>query len=140
MLESQSPKRLPLSGGEVHCAADRSSAAYRRFLELDPESPDAEKIKGRSSPDVAAILLDVVLGYGAHDDPAGMFAPECQAIAERGGPVVVAYVLGTEADPQVYSRQREVLEQAGCLVPETNARGAYAAAALALRRPEVAAT
>ncbi|HEY0817606.1 MAG TPA: aromatic ring-hydroxylating dioxygenase subunit alpha [Rhizobacter sp.] len=32
VLESQSPKCLPLSGGEVHCAADRSSAAYRRFL------------------------------------------------------------------------------------------------------------
>ena len=32
VLESQSPKRLPLSGGEVHSAADRSSAAYRRFL------------------------------------------------------------------------------------------------------------
>ena len=32
VLESQSPKRLPLSGGELHCAADRSSAAYRRFL------------------------------------------------------------------------------------------------------------
>lgn len=32
VLESQAPKRLPLSGGELHCAADRSSAAYRRFL------------------------------------------------------------------------------------------------------------
>jgi phenylpropionate dioxygenase-like ring-hydroxylating dioxygenase large terminal subunit len=32
ILESQQPKRLPLSGGELHCAADRSSAAYRRFL------------------------------------------------------------------------------------------------------------
>lgn len=32
VLESQQPRRLPLSGGEVHCAADRSSAAYRRFL------------------------------------------------------------------------------------------------------------
>jgi phenylpropionate dioxygenase-like ring-hydroxylating dioxygenase large terminal subunit len=32
VLESQRPRRLPLSGGEVHCAADRSSAAYRRFL------------------------------------------------------------------------------------------------------------
>ncbi len=32
VLESQRPKRLPLSSGEVHCAADRSSAAYRRFL------------------------------------------------------------------------------------------------------------
>jgi phenylpropionate dioxygenase-like ring-hydroxylating dioxygenase large terminal subunit len=32
ILESQRPKRLPLTGGEVHCAADRASAAYRRFL------------------------------------------------------------------------------------------------------------
>ncbi|WP_298832751.1 aromatic ring-hydroxylating dioxygenase subunit alpha [uncultured Piscinibacter sp.] len=32
VLESQSPRRLPLTRGEVHCAADRSSAAYRRFL------------------------------------------------------------------------------------------------------------
>lgn len=32
VLESQRPKCLPLSGGEVHCAADRSSAAYRKLL------------------------------------------------------------------------------------------------------------
>lgn len=32
ILESQRPKRLPLSGGEVHSAADRSSSAYRRWL------------------------------------------------------------------------------------------------------------
>jgi phenylpropionate dioxygenase-like ring-hydroxylating dioxygenase large terminal subunit len=32
VLESQQPKRLPLRSGELHCAADRSSAAYRRFL------------------------------------------------------------------------------------------------------------
>jgi len=32
LLESQRPKCLPLSRGEVHSAADRSSAAYRRWL------------------------------------------------------------------------------------------------------------
>ncbi len=32
VLESQTPKRLPISGGEVHSAADRTSAAYRRWL------------------------------------------------------------------------------------------------------------
>lgn len=32
VLESQQPRRLPLSGGELHCAADRLSAAYRRWL------------------------------------------------------------------------------------------------------------
>ncbi|WP_421881824.1 Rieske 2Fe-2S domain-containing protein [Methylibium sp.] len=33
VLESQRPRRLPLSGGEAHCAADRLSAAYRRYLQ-----------------------------------------------------------------------------------------------------------
>ena len=33
ILESQRPKRLPLqAGAELHCAADRMSVAYRRFL------------------------------------------------------------------------------------------------------------
>jgi phenylpropionate dioxygenase-like ring-hydroxylating dioxygenase large terminal subunit len=32
VLESQRPKRLPVSGGELHSAADRLSAAYRRWL------------------------------------------------------------------------------------------------------------
>ena len=32
MLESQLPRELPLSRGEVHSAADRFSAAYRRRL------------------------------------------------------------------------------------------------------------
>lgn len=32
VLESQRPKRLPITGGEVHSAADRLSAAYRRWL------------------------------------------------------------------------------------------------------------
>jgi phenylpropionate dioxygenase-like ring-hydroxylating dioxygenase large terminal subunit len=32
VLESQQPKQLPLQGGELHCAADRLSVAYRRYL------------------------------------------------------------------------------------------------------------
>ena len=91
----------------------------------------------RESPDVAVVLLDVVLGHGAHADPAGQLAPVCAEVMADGGPQVVAYVLGTEADPQVRSRQQATLEEAGALVPATNARAAYAAAALALRRPEL---
>jgi len=33
ILESQQPKRLPLKGGELMSAADRLSAAYRRYLQ-----------------------------------------------------------------------------------------------------------
>jgi phenylpropionate dioxygenase-like ring-hydroxylating dioxygenase large terminal subunit len=33
ILEAQRPRRLPLAGGEVHSGADRTSAAYRRWLQ-----------------------------------------------------------------------------------------------------------
>lgn len=92
-----------------------------------------------ADPSVAVILLDVVLGYGSHPDPAGVLAPVCAEIMAAGGPQVVTYVLGTEADPQGWSRQREVLARAGCIVTETSARAALAAAAIARRDVTVAA-
>jgi FdrA protein len=88
-------------------------------------------------PSVAVVLLDVVLGHGAHADPAGQLAPVCAEVMADGGPQVVAYVLGTEGDPQRWSAQRAVLAEAGCLVPETNAQAARVAAALASRRADV---
>jgi phenylpropionate dioxygenase-like ring-hydroxylating dioxygenase large terminal subunit len=35
VLESQRPKRLPVSGGELHSAADRLSSAFRRWLQAE---------------------------------------------------------------------------------------------------------
>lgn len=63
-------------------------------------------------PDVDLILLDVVLGEGAHPDPAAELAP---AIAEaaRAGKRVVAIVVGTEQDPQNLDSQIERLAAAG---------------------------
>lgn len=87
--------------------------------------------------DVAVLLLDVVLGYGAHDDPASVLAPVCAALAVPDGPRVVVYVLGSEKDPQGLHRQREAFRDAGCLVAPTGARAALAAAAIARRRPEI---
>jgi FdrA protein len=88
--------------------------------------------------EVAVVLLDVVLGYGSHADPAGMLAPVLAEVMAGGGPQVVAYVLGSSGDPQGYARQRAALEAAGCLVTETAARAAYLAAAIAARKPEIA--
>ena len=105
---------------------------------IDPEARiEHVRIEG-GRPDVAVVLLDVVLGYGAHDDPTGRLAPVCADIRAGGrGPAVVAYVLGTDADPQGLTRQRATLAEAGCIVPPTAGRAALAAAALATRRPEL---
>jgi FdrA protein len=86
-------------------------------------------------PDVAVVLIDVVLGHGAHPDPAGVLAPACADLRGPDGPQVVAYVLGTDRDPQGYRQQVCTLVEAGCVVTETAARAALAAAAIATRDP-----
>jgi FdrA protein len=68
-----------------------------------------------ADPAVGVILLDVVLGDGAHADPAGELAP---VIAQTRAQVVVI-VIGTDADPQGLAVQIETLERAGARVVRT---------------------
>jgi FdrA protein len=69
----------------------------------------------------AVLLLDVVLGYGADPDPAYALAPTLVA-ARRAGPLpVVIALIGTEADPQGWSRQADALAEAGAAVFASNA-------------------
>jgi FdrA protein len=79
---------------------------------------------------VAVILLDIVLGLGAHPDPAREVAAVL-AGAPPDRPHLVASVTGTEADPQVRSRQIATLNAAGVLLAPSNARAAALAVALA---------
>ena len=130
----------PAPGG-AHVLLDLGAEEYTRGMPhpmIDPSTRLELLRQQADDPTVAVVLMDVVLGHGSHPDPAGQLAPVCAELMAGGGPQVVAYVLGTEGDPQVYSRQRATLEAVGCIVPETNARGAHAAAALVLRRPELA--
>jgi len=78
---------------------------------------------------VAVVLLDLVLGFGAHDDPAGHLARRLEN-RPAAGPVVIASVTGTEDDPQPRSAQIATLERAGVLVAPTNAQAAELACAL----------
>ena len=105
---------------------------------IDPQSR-IEILRAQArDPEVAVVLLDVVLGHGSHADPAAALAPVLAEVMADSGPRVVAYVLGSHGDPQGYARQRATLEAAGCLVTETAARAAYLAAAIAAREPEIA--
>jgi FdrA protein len=93
-------------------------------------------------PATAVILLDVVLGFGAHPDPAAALAPaiaEARKIASRGkrGLVIVASVCGTRADPQNLEQQEAALTAAGVLLAPSNAAAARLAAALVGAGPGV---
>lgn len=68
-----------------------------------------------ADPEVDLIVLDVVLGEGAHPDPAAELAPAIED-AIRAGKRVVAIVIGTEEDPQGLSSQLERLTAAGAVV------------------------
>lgn len=76
-------------------------------------------------PEVAVVLLDVVLGYGAHPDPASELAPAiatARARAARAGRYleVVAVVVGTDEDPQDMDAQVQQLQEAGARVETSN--------------------
>jgi succinyl-CoA synthetase alpha subunit len=86
----------------------------------------------------AVILFDVILGYGAHPDPAGELVPTIrQAIrqAQAAGRhiALVASVCGTEQDPQRRSTQVDALRAQGVIVMPSNAQAARLAALIAAR-------
>ncbi|MCH9649617.1 MAG: acyl-CoA synthetase FdrA [Deltaproteobacteria bacterium] len=79
-----------------------------------------------ADPQVAVILLDVVLGHGSSEDPAGGLEAAIaqgrqQARNEGRHLVVIAHVCGTERDPQDLEDQEARLRQAGALTLSTNA-------------------
>jgi FdrA protein len=82
---------------------------------------------------VGVLLLDVVLGYGAHPDPAAELAPALARAREarRGDLTVVVSLCGTGGDPQGVDSQAERLHAAGAVVTRSNADAAELALAAA---------
>jgi FdrA protein len=80
-------------------------------------------------PDVGVILLDVVMGHGAHPDPAAELAPTID-IARAEGTAVVVSLCGTKGDPQSRDRQAQALCDAGASVWLSNAAAARHAVSL----------
>jgi FdrA protein len=80
-------------------------------------------------PATAVILLDVVLGYGAHLNPAAEFAAAIDAVPAEVA--VVASVIGSRTDVQDVSGQARILHDAGAHVFTSNAEAARFACELA---------
>jgi len=80
-------------------------------------------------PDAGVFLLDVVLGHGAHPDPAAELAPAIREAHERAALdgrdlAVVVSIVGTAGDPQGLLRQAGALREAGASVHRSNADAA----------------
>jgi FdrA protein len=93
---------------------------------IEPELRNEHVARALADPSVGVLLFDVVLGYGAHADPAGVLAQALQGASKPA----IASVTGTEEDPQRWSRQAALLRAAGVQVAPSNAHAAALAAAV----------
>ena len=92
---------------------------------MDNEMRIRRLMEEAGDPTVAVIMLDVVIGYGSHPDPASELAPaieKAKAGAARSGRYleVAAVVTGTDEDPQNLDSQIEQLKNAGAWVETSN--------------------
>lgn len=130
-------RAIKLAPGErptTHACIDLGEEEYTRGRPhpmIDPLARAELFAQVAADPDISVILLDVVLGYASHPDPAGALLPAIgDALARRDRLAVVAHVCGTESDPQILSRQEGALAEAGVRLAPTNANAARLAAAL----------
>lgn len=112
---------LEAGGHRIVDLGDDSYTLGRPHPMIDPTTRSIEIEKLAAMPQVGVLLLDVVLGYGACDDPAGAVVEALQQVRERRtAPLVtIATLTGTDGDPQSRSAQCEKLREAGVAVVGT---------------------
>lgn len=117
---------------EGHAVVDLGDDLFTRGKPhpmINPAPRSARIAQEARDPETAIVLFDVVLGLGAHEDPAGEAAKAIeQSRASHPDVLFIGAVTGTEGDPQGLNAQRAKLEEAGVLVADTHARACLAAA------------
>jgi FdrA protein len=119
-----------------HCTLDLGEEEFtvgRPHPMIDNDLRIRRLLQEAADEEVAVTLLDVVLGYGVHPDPASELGPAIRRARETARAsgrqlAVVVSVTGTERDPQGLQRQVEALEGAGAIVCSCNAAAARLAA------------
>jgi FdrA protein len=141
ILEEPVYSNAPLPGGPAlsdstksyqHTAVDLGEEEFtvgRPHPMIDNDLRIRRLLQEARDPEVAVIMLDVVIGYGAHPDPAselGQAVEDAQKLARAEGRELkfVASVTGTEDDPQSLSRTISTLERAGVIVCDSNSAAA----------------
>jgi succinyl-CoA synthetase alpha subunit len=121
--------------GAGHVLLDFGDDQYTRGRAhpmIDPTLRNQAIVQAGRDPGVRLLLLDFILGLGAHPDPVGAALP---AIAEAVSAArtdsrdltVVSHVVGTDLDPQGLAHQEATLRAAGVHVYRSNHAAAVAA-------------
>lgn len=104
--------------GDDELTAGRAHPMIDQTLRLERLAAEA------ADPAVSVVLLDVVLGHGAHPDPAAVLGPAITAARASGPVTVVVSLVGARSDPQDPGRQAALLQAAGAHVFASNAAAA----------------
>jgi FdrA protein len=124
LLEGQPP--------QGHRAIDMGADEYTRGRPhpmIDPSLRLKRLHEEANDPSVGIILLDMVLGFCSHPDPASIYAPairDALAQAAQSGRTLICVIslCGTEGDPQRLSIQAQAFRDAGAEVYTSNAGAA----------------
>lgn len=141
MLDSPVYSNAPLPDGAAlpdstksyqHTAVDLGEEEFtvgRPHPMIDNDLRIRRLLQEARDPETAVIMLDVVIGYGAHPDPASELGNAIEEASrlrrgEKRELLLVASVTGTEDDPQSLSRTTSTLERAGVIVCNSNSAAA----------------
>jgi len=134
-------KLKDMSREQKHCFIDLGDDYFTRGKPhpmISPELRSRYILNEADDPEVAVLLLDIVLGYGSHIDMAGALSESIKTAklkaTKRGGYLaVVTSVCGTQRDPQDFNSQIRKLEEVGVVVMPSNAQAARFAAMISMR-------
>jgi FdrA protein len=93
---------------------------------IDPQTR-TEFFESHITGSTALVLVDVVLGFGSHADPAGALAQSVQKARAKltkdgKGLIVLGSITGTDQDPQDLKKSTATLKDAGVIVMPSNAQ------------------
>ncbi len=88
-----------------------------------------------TDPQVAVLLMDVVLGYGSHEDPVGQMTDVLSKTRELDQQMgrhtsIVASITGTDQDFQNIEEQKKMLQSHNCIVMPSNYQASLLAASI----------
>ncbi|MBW1734713.1 MAG: acyl-CoA synthetase FdrA [Deltaproteobacteria bacterium] len=105
---------------------------------IDPSIREERLRAEVADPEVAVVLMDFVLGDGAHENPAGEIVDclvKARQFQEKTGRhiSIVASITGTDEDFQDMDEQKKILESQDCIVMPSNYQAGLVAAAIIRR-------
>jgi FdrA protein len=111
---------------------------------IDPSVRRQRLLSMAAQSDVAVVLCDVILGWGAHDNPGVELAASWQETQDRARAlrrqlIGIATVCGAPDDPQDYAYQRHVLQEHGFILADSNAQAVRLAAHIVGASPDATA-